>query len=41
MLIEKIFLWIKQKTCKHRTRKSYDKVGKRYVYKCTKCGKVR
>lgn len=41
MLIEKIFLWVKQKTCKHRIGKSYDKVGECYVYKRKKSGKVR
>lgn len=38
-LIEKLFLKVKQKFCKHHCRKQYDHKQQRYVYRCIKCGK--
>lgn len=35
-----MFRWIKQRFCKHKYRKHYDKTTKGYVRRCVKCGKI-
>lgn len=32
--------WLKQRFCKHKYRKHYDKAAKGYVRRCVKCGKI-
>ena len=32
--------WLKQRFCKHKYRKHYDKTTKGYVRRCVKCGKI-
>ena len=35
-----MFRWLKQRFCKHKYRKHYDKTAKGYVRRCVKCGKI-
>ena len=35
-----MFKWLKQRFCKHKYRKHYDKSTKGYVRRCVKCGKI-
>lgn len=40
-MIERLFLKIRQRFCRHRFRKRYNhKIGN-YEIRCTKCGKVK
>lgn len=32
--------WLKQRFCKHKYRKYYDKASKGYVKRCVKCNKI-
>lgn len=32
--------WLKQRFCKHKYRKHYDKTTNGYVRRCVKCGKI-
>lgn len=35
-----MFKWLKQKFCKHKYCKRYNKATKGYVRRCAKCGKI-
>lgn len=37
---ENMLKWLKQRFCKHKYRKHYDKATKGYVRRCVKCGKI-
>ncbi len=41
MLIERIFLRIRQHFCRHRYKKHWNKESAAYEYRCVHCGKVR
>lgn len=32
--------WLKQRFCKHKYCKRYNKAAKGYVRRCAKCGKI-
>ena len=40
MLIERIILWIRQRFCRHKYKKHWNKKTKEYERRCVYCEKV-
>lgn len=38
-MLEKFLIWVKQKRCKHKYRKHYNKDKGFYVMRCMRCEK--
>lgn len=40
-MLERLIIWTKQKRCKHKYRKHYNRDSGGYVMRCVKCGKEK